>query len=53
MKHNAVRSISGEGMPTYKNPFLKGQLIIQFEVEFPESSFFTPEKIKVGTVLDL
>lgn len=36
IKHNAVKCIPGEGMPTYKNPFEKGKLIIQFNVEFPE-----------------
>lgn len=27
----------GEGMPQYKNPFEKGQLIVQFLVDFPDS----------------
>lgn len=36
-KHGEVKSIMGEGMPQYKNPFEKGQLIVQFFVDFPDS----------------
>merc|ERR1712045_136812 len=32
-----LKCVFGEGMPTYRNPFEKGKLIIQFNVEFPES----------------
>ncbi|CBZ55092.1 DnaJ domain containing protein, related [Neospora caninum Liverpool] len=35
-KPEAVQIIKGEGMPQQKNPFLKGDLFIVFEVEFPE-----------------
>ncbi|EPR61126.1 putative DnaJ family chaperone [Toxoplasma gondii TgCatPRC2] len=35
-KPDAVQIIKGEGMPQQKNPFLKGDLFIVFEVEFPE-----------------
>ncbi|GBP59469.1 DnaJ homolog subfamily A member 1 [Eumeta japonica] len=34
-KHAEVKSVLNEGMPMYKNPFEKGQLIIQFLVNFP------------------
>lgn len=34
-KHGDVKCIFNEGMPTYKNPFEKGRLILQFLVEFP------------------
>lgn len=37
LKHEAIKYISGEGMPQYKNPFEKGRLIIQFFVAFPDS----------------
>jgi len=36
IKHDDVRVIHGEGMPHYKNPFEKGDLIIHFEVNFPK-----------------
>lgn len=35
-KHLEIKSILNEGMPMYKNPFEKGQLIIQFIVNFPK-----------------
>lgn len=31
-----MRTIVGEGMPHYKNPFEKGDLLIQFAVRFPK-----------------
>lgn len=33
--HSSIKYILGEGMPTYKNPFEKGKLIITFQVDFP------------------
>ncbi len=38
--------ISGEGMPTYRNPMEKGDLIIAFEIEFPPNNFLQ-EDLKV------
>ena len=29
--------VVSEGMPLYKNPFEKGRLIIQFQINFPDS----------------
>jgi len=37
VKNDAVRLITGEGMPQYRNPFEKGDLIIYFTVKFPET----------------
>ena len=37
IKHGAIKQISEEGFPTYKDPFNKGRLLIVFNVEFPES----------------
>lgn len=36
MKHNDTRVIHGEGMPHFKHPDEKGDLIINFKVDFPE-----------------
>jgi len=36
VKHGTIKYVVAEGMPTYKNPFEKGKLIVQFSVEFPE-----------------
>ena len=36
IRNGEIKSVSGEGMPTYiGNPFKKGKLIIQFAVQFP------------------
>lgn len=43
IKSGDMKSILGEGMPQYKNPFEKGRLIITFEVIFPTS--IAPELI--------
>ena len=37
MKSGDLKCVFGEGMPTYRNPFEKGKLIIQFTVDFPET----------------
>ncbi|KPJ08865.1 DnaJ-like subfamily A member 1 [Papilio machaon] len=37
IKHGEVKCVLNEGMPMYKNPFEKGQLIIQFLVNFPNT----------------
>ena len=36
IKNSDIKCVFGEGMPTYRNPFEKGKLIIQFVVDFPE-----------------
>ncbi|GIY20986.1 dnaJ homolog subfamily A member 1 [Caerostris darwini] len=36
IKHQSLKCVLNEGMPRYKNPFEKGNLIIQFNVKFPE-----------------
>ena len=36
MKNGDLKCVVGEGMPIYKNPFEKGNMFIEFSVEFPE-----------------
>ena len=36
IKPNASRRISGEGLPNPKNPSLKGDLIVEFDIVFPD-----------------
>ena len=36
IKNGDIKCVYGEGMPTYRNPFEKGKLIIQFSVQFPD-----------------
>lgn len=35
-KHGIIKSIPSEGMPVYKNPFDKGNLLVQISVQFPD-----------------
>ncbi|KAK3094989.1 hypothetical protein FSP39_008792 [Pinctada imbricata] len=37
IKDNEIKCIMNEGMPTHRNPFEKGRLIIHFQVKFPET----------------
>ncbi|XP_036390707.1 dnaJ homolog subfamily A member 4-like [Megalops cyprinoides] len=39
VKHNAIKCVQNEGMPLYRDPYERGQLIIQFAVEFPEKGW--------------
>ncbi|KAK6142989.1 hypothetical protein DH2020_023337 [Rehmannia glutinosa] len=51
-KPDCYKAINDEGMPHYQRPFMKGQLIIHFNVDFPESGFLSPEKSRIlATVL--
>jgi len=45
MKHNVMKCILSEGMPTHKNPFEKGKLIITFQVQFPPDKWLPAAKI--------
>ncbi|KAM9754056.1 dnaJ homolog subfamily A member 4 [Menidia menidia] len=35
IKHNDIKCVQNEGMPIHRDPYERGQLIIQFQVEFP------------------
>ena len=36
-----MKVAAGEGMPIYRNPFEKGNLIVQFEVVYPKPEWFS------------
>ncbi|KAA0724291.1 DnaJ -like protein subfamily A member 4 [Triplophysa tibetana] len=36
IKPNDLKCINNEGMPVYKEPYEKGLLIVQFEIDFPD-----------------
>ena len=36
LNYGSYKEIDGEGMPLSSNPFLKGKLVINFQVEFPK-----------------
>lgn len=43
------RCIVGEGMPTHRLPFEKGNLFVKFEVTFPPDGFISEREAKVST----
>ncbi|KAG6968000.1 hypothetical protein JG687_00003976 [Phytophthora cactorum] len=47
IKPNQFKSVHGEGMPTHGNPFVKGQLVILFKVQFPESGSLSEKQLSM------
>jgi len=45
IKPGDVKVIPKEGMPTYKNPFEKGDLFINFNVVFPPNTWLKPDQL--------
>lgn len=45
-----MKTVLGEGMPIYRNPFERGNLYIKFEVAFPPNNFVDEAHLKVGIV---
>mmetsp|Transcript_137 Transcript_137/g.466 ORF Transcript_137/g.466 Transcript_137/m.466 type:complete len:425 (+) Transcript_137:62-1336(+) len=41
---DTVRVVPGEGMPKHKNPFIKGNLLIHFTVEWPKPGVLTDKQ---------
>lgn len=46
IRHGDMKTIKGEGMPLRNNPFERGDLFVEFRVEFPDNNFATPEQLK-------
>lgn len=46
IKMGDVKGVVGEGMPLYKNPFSKGNLYIEFVIQYPPNNFATVEQMK-------
>ncbi|KAJ0028951.1 hypothetical protein NQD34_003948 [Periophthalmus magnuspinnatus] len=44
IKPNDIKCIQNEGMPIYKDPYEKGQLLVNFQIEFPEKEWL-PEHL--------
>ncbi|XP_076896706.1 dnaJ protein homolog 2-like isoform X1 [Bidens hawaiensis] len=52
IKPDQYKAINDEGMPQWQRPFMKGKLVIHFNVAFPDTGFLTPEKCKnLATIL--
>ena len=43
----AVKVVTGEGMPMFRNPYERGNLFIKFDVKFPVNHFADEATIKV------
>ena len=43
----SVKCVMEEGMPTYRNPFQKGNLYVKFEITFPPNKFANENQLKV------
>jgi len=46
INHGEIRMITNEGMPIHKRPYEKGNLYIQFNVEFPKPGFLKENAMK-------
>ncbi|MEQ2209318.1 hypothetical protein XENOCAPTIV_028411 [Xenoophorus captivus] len=44
IKHNDIKFVQNEGMPIHRDPYERGMLIVQFQVEFPENHWL-PEHL--------
>lgn len=44
IKNDDIKCVQNEGMPIYRDPYEKGQLIIHFQVEFPDKHWL-PEHL--------
>ncbi|XP_073822524.1 dnaJ homolog [Musca autumnalis] len=45
IRHNELKVLPTEGMPLRNNPFDRGDLLVQFSIQFPENGFATPEQL--------
>jgi len=50
-KSRMTKCVPNEGMPTMRNPMLKGNLFIELEIEFPEEGFSSEQKAKLAKLL--
>jgi len=46
IKPGDIKQITGEGMPQYKRPYDKGNLLIQFELIFPSKNWTNSAQLK-------
>ncbi|KAK4270509.1 hypothetical protein QN277_023538 [Acacia crassicarpa] len=47
IKPGQHKAINDEGMPHHNRPFMRGRLYIQFNVDFPDSGFLSPDQCRV------
>ncbi|XP_043916905.1 dnaJ homolog subfamily A member 1 [Protopterus annectens] len=47
IKHGDVKCVMKEGMPVHRNPYEKGNLIVEFKVNFPENGFLSADQLNL------
>lgn len=47
IKHAELRVVTGEGMPLRNNPFERGDLFVEFNIDFPDDNFATIEQMQL------
>lgn len=47
VRHGELKVIRGEGMPLRNNPFDRGDLLVPFVVDFPDSGFASQEQLQL------
>ncbi len=47
IKNADIKCVLNEGMPQYKDPFVKGRLIVKFSVDFPEDNWINDDKLNM------
>ncbi|XP_053959463.1 dnaJ homolog subfamily A member 4 [Anastrepha ludens] len=45
IKHSELRVVTGEGMPLRNNPFERGDLFVEFNIDFPDDNFATIDQM--------
>ncbi|CAD7000303.1 unnamed protein product [Ceratitis capitata] len=45
IKYGELRVVSGEGMPLRNNPFERGDLFVEFNIDFPDDNFATEDQM--------
>lgn len=46
IKPGDLRVVEGEGMPKHRNPFVKGNLYLKYDIKFPESGSLSVEALQ-------
>lgn len=47
IKHGELRVVTGEGMPLRNNPFERGDLFVEFNIDYPDDNFATLEQMQL------
>ena len=51
VQYGDLKVIENEGMPVYKDPFTKGNLVIIFDIELPNRQWIMNNRVKLEKLL--